>query len=163
LEDNKTQGKAERKVERVVVMVRPHIIKYGEGAVRDIRNFYLADPELKIIKTLRQTFTKEKAAKFYAEHKNKFFFDNLLDTTTAGESVVFLIEGFNAIEKVRKINGPTDPRKNPDETTIRGKYGVKVAPEETDSGSKNAVHGSDSSESAKREEEIIFDSLKGLN
>ena len=161
MEDKKAQGK----VERVVAMVRFHVIsEHGNDAVQDIRvNFYLKDPELKIVKAVRLTFTREKAAKFYAEHKNKFFFDNLLDTTTAGESAVFLIEGPNAIEKVRKINDPTDPRKNLDETTVRGKYGVKVAPEATDSGSENAVHGSDSRESALREEEIIFGSLKGLD
>jgi nucleoside-diphosphate kinase len=150
-------------VERTVVMVRPHVIlNEGFDAVQDVKNFYLKEPDLKIIKSLRLTFTRQKAAEFYVEHKGKFFFENLLDTTTVGESVLLLIEGPDAIARVREINGPTDPRKNRDKKTIRGKYGIKVGPEATDCGSENAVHSSDSPTSAMREEKIIWGSIKGL-
>lgn len=146
-----------------VVLVRPHvIIEHGNDAIPDIASYYSADPGLRIIKQLRFTFTRKKAEEFYAEHKGKFFFENLMDTSTEGESVAFLIEGFNAVEKVRRITGPTDSRKNLDETTVRGKYGIKVAPEETDPGSKNGAHASDSAASAMREEKIIWGSIKGL-
>lgn len=158
--ENETKGKG--KIERSVVMVRPHVLmEYGFDAIRDIKSFYLKDPDLKIVKTLRLTFTRQKAAEFYAEHKGKFFFNNLLDTTTAGESVLFVVEGLNAIEKVRKITGPTDPRKAP-ENTVRGKYGIEVLPEALDPGSENGAHASDSVASAAREEKIAWGSLKGL-
>lgn len=137
-------------------MIRPHVlIDYGDDVILDIKSFYLADQTLKIVKGLRLTFTRRKAAEFYSAHEGKFYFENLLDTTTAGESAVFLIEGPDAIKKVRKINGHTDSRLA-EEGTIRAKYGIKAPPGEMDPGSRNAVHSSDSSENANREEKIIW-------
>jgi len=149
-------------LQRGVVKVRPHVIlEHGYDAVQDIKSFYLADPELKLVKTLRLTFTRKKAEEFYAQHKGKFFFENLMKTTTEDESALLLFEGPNAIEKIRKITGPTDSRKAP-KGTVREKYGIKAPPGVKDPGSKNGVHASDSVESATREERIGWVNIKGL-
>jgi len=86
--------------------------------------------------------TVEIAARHYYEHKEKPFYDELISYITRGNVCVIIIEGENAIEKVRKINGATDPSKA-EPNTIRGKLAL--------SKTENCVHASDSPESAERE------------
>jgi len=87
------------------------------------------------------------AKKHYNEHKGKPFFEELINFITRSEVCALIIESDNAVEVVRKINGATDP-KDADAGTIRGKFAL--------SKSENAVHSSDSVESAVREIEIWF-------
>lgn len=91
--------------------------------------------------------SQEIAEEHYTEHKGKAFFSNLIEFLRGGEVCAMIVEGENAVEAVRKINGATDPL-NADAGSIRGKYAM--------SKSENCVHGSDSKESAKREIKIWF-------
>lgn len=100
---------------------------------------------LKIVKP-----TKEMAEEHYAEHKGKPFYEPLVNFITKGEVCAVVMEGENIIDAVRKLNGATDPL-NAEPGTIRGRYAL--------SKSENAVHASDSVESAEREIKIWFPEL----
>jgi len=89
--------------------------------------------------------SKEQAQKFYAVHKERPFFDALTEFMSSGPIVAIVLEGPNAIAKNRELMGATDLKKAAP-GTIRADFAQSVT--------KNAVHGSDSVESAK--EEILF-------
>lgn len=89
----------------------------------------------------------EIAKSHYWEHKDKSFFEDLIDYITRGEVCVLIAEGDNAIKKVRKINGATDPAEA-EPGSVRSRYAV--------SKTENSVHSSDSKESAEREISIWF-------
>ena len=91
--------------------------------------------------------TKEEAAEFYKVHQAKPFYDDLCNYLSSGPIVVMVLEGENAISVNRKLMGATDP-KNAEENTIRKLYGISI--------DKNSVHGSDSSENAKKEIDFFF-------
>ncbi|MDF2616564.1 MAG: ndk [Sedimentibacter sp.] len=91
--------------------------------------------------------SQEIAEEHYIEHKDKIFFLSLIEFLRSKEVCAMIVEGENAVETVRKINGATDPL-NAEAGSIRGKYAI--------SKSENCVHGSDSKESAKREIKIWF-------
>lgn len=90
---------------------------------------------------------KQTAGVFYAEHKGKPFFDELVDYMTSGTIVVMMMEGSDCVARVRTILGNTDPAKA-DKGTIRRDFGISKG--------KNSVHASDSTASAKRELSIFF-------
>ena len=91
--------------------------------------------------------TPERARKFYAMHEGKPFLDDLVRYMTSGPVVPVVLEGENSIPRLRELMGATDSRKAaPD--TIRGRYGVDIG--------TNAVHGSDSPESAATEIPFFF-------
>lgn len=91
--------------------------------------------------------TREQAAGFYAEHEGKSFFDSLLDFMTSGPIVVQVLAAEAAISRYREIMGATDPAK-----ALAGTLRYDYA----DSFTANAVHGSDSPESAAREIAYFF-------
>ena len=96
----------------------------------------------------------EKATGFYAEHVGKPFFNNLKDFMTSGPVLIQVLEGENAVQKNRDLMGSTDPKQaNPG--TIRADFANSI--------DANAVHGSDSLESAKREIEYFFKPEEILN
>lgn len=131
-------------MEKTLVLIKPDAMKrklMGEIiSVYEKSNLHIAN--MKIIKA-----TNEIAENHYEEHKEKQFFHELIDYITSGEVCVLIIEGDNAVEEVRKLNGATDP-KNADPSSIRGRYAL--------SKSENSVHASDSLISAKREIKIWF-------
>lgn len=88
------------------------------------------------------------AGRHYEEHREKPFFDELVEFITSGPVVVARVEGEDAVAVVRDLMGPTDPKDAPP-GTIRGDYGEVIT--------ENLVHGSDSPESAKRELDLFFD------
>lgn len=89
-----------------------------------------------------------KAGGFYAEHKERPFYGELVEFMTSGPVMVQVLEGENAIAKNREIMGATNPDEA-DEGTIRKDFAESMG--------KNAVHGSDSPESAAREIAYFFD------
>lgn len=92
----------------------------------------------------------EKSAKeFYKEHDGRPYFEGLIAHTVSGPMFAMILSGKSAINLVRKLNGATNPA-NAEKGTIRRLYG------EPDGGPRNAVHGSDSQESARREIKLIF-------
>jgi nucleoside-diphosphate kinase len=87
------------------------------------------------------------AAKFYAVHKERPFYNDLIKFMTSGAIVVAVLEKENAVEEYRKLIGNTDPAKA-EEGTIRKKFAQSMQ--------MNAVHGSDSDENAEIEANFFF-------
>jgi nucleoside-diphosphate kinase len=102
---------------------------------------------LRIIAQKRARWTLEQAQKFYAEHKERPFYDALCEFMTSGPIVLQVLEGEKAIERYRKVMGATDP-----EEAKRGTIRKRFAR----SKSQNSVHGSDSPMSAAREIALTF-------
>ena len=97
----------------------------------------------------------EMASGFYAEHDGKPFFNDLKIFMTSGPVFVQVLQGEEAIQKNRELMGATNPQEALD-GTIRADFAVQSI-------DANAVHGSDSAESAKREIEYFFSSEEILN
>ncbi len=132
------------KKEKSLVIIKPDGVKkkvIGEIISR-IEKEDLAIEKLKMIKIGRDI-----ARRHYREHKNKSFFDMLIEYITSGPSVVMVVSGTDAITRIRKLMGPTDSKKA-EKGTIRGDFGVDIT--------ANVIHGSDSIESAGREIELFF-------
>lgn len=98
--------------------------------------------------------TKEQCGEFYIVHKDKPFYKSLIDFMSSGPVVVMVLEGEDAIEKNRKIMGVTDPAKA-EASTIRADFGTNVE--------RNAVHGSDSPQTAEWEIKFFFKDSEIIN
>ncbi len=131
-------------MEKTLVLIKPDAVE--RNYVGKILGLY-EEKGLKIVELKMLTATEELAKKHYAEHVEKPFFPELLSYITRSPLVALILEGDNAIAKVREINGSTDP-KEAAEGTVRNLYAV--------SKSENSVHASDSVESAEREMTIWF-------
>ena len=131
-------------LERTFGIVKPDAVAKGAigGVVDMIEKF-----GLKIVghRMLRKSVLE--AETFYAVHKERPFYRDLIKFMTSGPVVVMAIEGENAIARYREVMGPTDSRKAP-EGTIRQKYGTDIE--------KNAVHGSDAADTARTEIAFFF-------
>lgn len=104
---------------------------------------------LRIIAIKMITLSKKDAETFYAVHKDRAFYPNLVSYMSSGPIVAMVIQGKNAIGANRNLIGNTDP-KEALPNTIRGQFGT--------SKEKNAIHGSDSEENAKNEINFFFGS-----
>jgi len=131
-------------LERTLCIIKPDV--YNMRAVGEIIS-WLEEEDLEIVMAKRMWLTKPQAEEFYQEHKNKEFYDGLIQFMTSGKIFVMVLEGKDCIKRYRDIMGNTDPKKA-SKTTIRGIYGTELP--------LNAVHGSDSSTSAFREINLLF-------
>ncbi len=130
--------------ERTLSIVKPDAV--AKNAIGDIlQRFEKAG--LRIAATKKLYLSAETAGKFYAVHKERPFFKDLVAFMSSGPIVVSVLEGDNAILKNREIMGPTDSTKAP-KGTIRGDLGTDVE--------KNAAHGSDAPDTAKWEIGFFF-------
>jgi len=131
-------------LERTFGIVKPDAVAKGAigGIIDMIEKF-----GLKIIGLRMVRLSGTEAETFYAVHKERPFYRDLVKFMTSGPVVVMAIEGENAIARYREVMGPTDSRKAP-EGTIRQKYGTDIE--------KNAVHGSDAADTAKAEIAFFF-------
>lgn len=102
---------------------------------------------LRVVAAKMVRLTREQAEGFYAEHKGRDFYEPLIGYMTSAPVLVQVLEGENAIQKNRQIMGVTDPLKAAP-GTIRADFALSVR--------ENAVHGSDSPESAAREISYFF-------
>ena len=109
------------------------------------------DDMLKIREINIRTLTRSLVEKNYAEHEGKEFYNRLIEFITSGPVVAMVIEGENAIFRVRELVGATDPSKA-EPGTIRGDF--KEVP--VKSITENMIHASDSEASAKRELSLFF-------
>jgi nucleoside-diphosphate kinase len=91
--------------------------------------------------------TKKEAKKFYEVHKDKHFYEALIDYVSCGAVVAMVLEKESAIEELRDFIGATDPKKAK-RGTIRALFGIDVT--------RNSVHASDSFENAKKEIDFFF-------
>ena len=131
-------------IERTFGIVKPDAVAKGAigGVLEMIEG---AGLRLLGIKLLR--LSQVQAEGFYAVHRARPFFGDLVRFMTSGPCVVMAIEGENAVARYREVMGPTDSKKAP-EGTIRAKFGTDIE--------KNAVHGSDAPETAKAEIGFFF-------
>lgn len=125
-------------------IIKPNAMKKNViGAIiHKLENHGLKIAAVKIIH-----LQKEKAKDFYAEHKDRPFFNELVEFMTSAPIMVMALSGENAIQKNREIMGATDP-KEAQSGTIRAEFGENVG--------ENAIHGSDSAASAERELSLFF-------
>ena len=131
-------------VERTLSIIKPDAV--GKNVIGEIlTRFEKAGLQIVAAKMLK--LDDEKAGGFYAEHKERPFFGDLVGFMTSGPVVVQVLEGENAIAKNRELMGATNP-KEADAGTIRADFAESI--------DANAVHGSDSTESAAREIDYFF-------
>ncbi len=129
---------------RTFSIIKPDATKRNiTGSINKI----IEDNNLNIIAQKMIKLSKEKAEGFYAIHREKPFFNELIEYMTSGPVIVQVLEGDNAVENYRKIMGSTNP-KNAEEGTIRKIHALNIQ--------ENSVHGSDSDENAKTEISFFF-------
>jgi len=131
-------------IENTLVLIKPDAFskKYTGKILTCYEENGLTIKALKLLK-----MTPELAAKHYAEHIGKNFYDELVGFMTSAPLVAMVLTGENAIATVRTLNGATNPEKAA-AGTIRKEYAQSMQ--------HNAVHASDSPESAAREIHIFF-------
>ena len=129
--------------EKTLCIIKPDAV--ANNYVEEI-NEMISSKDLIILNSVKTNISKEIAENFYAEHSKKPFFNDLVDFITSGPAIVQILQGESCIINYRDLMGATNPAEAK-EGTIRKKY--------AESTSKNAVHGSDSKDSAKREIEIM--------
>lgn len=106
---------------------------------------------LRIVAQKRMRLSRLQAREFYGVHKDRPFFDELVEYMVSAPVVVQVLEGDNAVAKHREIMGATDPSKAAP-GTIRKEFGVSVG--------ENSVHGSDSLENANNEIAFFFSGIE---
>ena len=133
--------------QRTLVLLKPDTVR--RGLIGEVLGRFEAKG-LRIVAMDLRTIDGELADQHYAEHVEKAFYPPLRDFVVSGPMVAMVLEGDEAIEVVRALNGATDGRKAAP-GTIRGDRSL--------SNRENLVHGSDSEESAAREIKIWFPDL----
>lgn len=131
-------------IEREFVMVKPDGVKrrlVGETISR------LEKVGLKIVAMKMLLLTKAMAEKHYAVHKDKPFYEGLVKFISSGPVVAMVVEGKDAVTRVRKLVGATKPGEA-EVGTIRGDFGMEIG--------RNVIHAGDSPENAKTEYSIYF-------
>jgi len=126
-------------IERTFSMIKPDATK------RNLTGKIVAKLEeagLRVVASKRVWMSKAQAEGFYAVHKDRPFFGELVETMTAGPTVVQVLEGENAIAKNREVMGATNPA-NAAEGTIRKEFALSIG--------ENSAHGSDAPETAVQE------------
>ena len=131
-------------VEQTLSIIKPDAVAKNVTGQINAR-FEAAGLQIVAQKMLR--LSDDVAGGFYAEHKERPFFGDLVGFMTSGPVVVQVLEGENAIAKNRELMGATNP-KEADAGTIRADFAESI--------DANAVHGSDSAESAAREIDYFF-------
>ncbi|MBI1309170.1 MAG: nucleoside-diphosphate kinase [Proteobacteria bacterium] len=134
-------------VERTLSIIKPDAVKKNVAG-QIISRFEQAG--LRVVAIKKVHLTKEVAGEFYAEHKERPFFGELVGFMTSGACYPLVLEGENAILKNRELMGATNPNKA-EAGTIRCDFAMPCADL-----SANAVHGSDSPASAAREIGFFF-------
>jgi len=131
-------------IERSVVLIKP------DGVERNIIGNILScyeDNALKIVELKLMKATREIAEKHYCQHKGKDFYEELITFITRGPLCALILQGEDAVARIRAINGATSPT-DAAEGTIRHRYAR--------SKTENCVHASDTIESAKEEIALWF-------
>lgn len=131
-------------------MIKPDAFSKGHsGAIIDqILKSGFAIVALKLTR-----LSPQKAGEFYAVHKSRPFYGELVDFMSSGPLIAAILEKDNAVADFRKLIGATDPAKA-DTGTIRKLYAASVG--------ENAIHGSDSDENARIESDFFFSGLERI-
>lgn len=139
---------AENQATMTFAIIKPDAVAAGKtgGIIQRI-----TDNGFKIRAMKMVQMTRPVAEGFYAVHRERPFFNDLVEFMTSGPSVVLALEKENAVQAWRDLMGPTDATKAP-KGTIRGDFGTSVQ--------ENATHGSDSPENAKIELSYFFNAME---
>jgi nucleoside-diphosphate kinase len=133
---------------RTFTMIKPDAMKNGHaGAILD----KIVSEGFRVVALKMTKLSSEKAGEFYAIHKERPFYGELVDFMSSGPIIAAILEKDGAVAAFRKLIGATDPSKA-EEGTIRKLYATSVG--------ENAVHGSDSDENAKIEGDFFFSGLE---
>ncbi|MEQ8409909.1 MAG: nucleoside-diphosphate kinase [Gammaproteobacteria bacterium] len=131
-------------IERTLSIIKPDAV--AKNAIGDIISRF-EKAGLKVVAAKMLQLDDESAGGFYAEHKERPFFPDLIEFMTSGPVVVQVLEGEDAIALNRKLMGATNPA-DAEPGTIRADFAKSI--------DANAVHGSDSATSAEREVGYFF-------
>ena len=131
-------------MERSLVLIKPDAIQRGLVGTIISR---LEKVGLKLVAMKMLHLDKALAQRHYAIHKDKPFFDSLVNYITSAPILAIIFEGKKAVEVIRKTMGATDPAKA-EAGTIRGDFGLDIE--------HNTIHGSDSMETATEEIKLFF-------
>ncbi|WP_262247409.1 nucleoside-diphosphate kinase [Parapedobacter soli] len=129
---------------RTFTMIKPDAVRNGHTGA--ILNDIIAGG-FKLVAMKYTQLSKETAGAFYAVHKERPFYSELVEFMTSGPIVAAILEKENAVEEFRTLIGATDPSKA-EAGTIRNKYAKSI--------DANAIHGSDSDENAEIEGNFFF-------
>ncbi|MGA3166701.1 MAG: nucleoside-diphosphate kinase [Terriglobia bacterium] len=130
--------------ERTLTIIKPDALAAGHAG--DIIKIFEAN-QFKIVAARLVNLTKKEAEGFYAVHRGKGFFESLTNFMSSGSALVMVLEGENAIARLRDVMGATNPA-NAAPGTIRKLYATSIE--------RNAVHGSDAPETAAYEIGYFF-------
>jgi len=131
-------------MERSLVIIKPDAMQRGLAGTIITR---LEEQGLKLVAIKMLHLDKALARRHYAIHKDKPFFNSLVDYISSAPILATVFEGEGAIAEIRKIMGATDPTRA-EAGTIRGDFGIDIE--------HNSVHGSDSAETAEKEIKLFF-------
>jgi nucleoside-diphosphate kinase len=134
-------------IERTLSIIKPDAVK--KNVIGKIYSRF-EDNGLKIIASRMLWLSTQEAGQFYAVHKERPFFKDLVDFMTSGPVVAQILEGENAVARNRELMGATDPKKAAP-GTIRADFAESI--------DANAVHGSDGADTAAVEIAFFFPSL----
>ena len=131
-------------MEQTLSIIKPDAVK--KGVIGKIISRFETNG-LRIAAAKKMQLSRYDAGKFYEIHKERPFYNDLIDFMTSGPVVVMVLEGEDAVAKNRELMGATDPKKA-EKGTIRADFAESI--------DANAVHGSDSLENAKNEIAFFF-------
>jgi nucleoside-diphosphate kinase len=134
-------------VERTLILVKPDA--FARGLTGEIIGRF-ERKGLRLVALSLMTMCRDLASRHYAEHEGKPFYEELVEFITSGPLVAMVLEGEEAVEAARQVIGSTNPLEA-SPGSIRGDFAIAVG--------QNMVHGSDSTESGKREVELFFPDL----
>jgi len=138
-------------MERSLVLIKPDAIQRGLAGTIISR---LEKQGLKLMAIKMLQLDRALAKRHYAIHKDKPFFESLVNYISSAPIVAIVFEGKRAVEVIRKTMGATDPAKA-EAGTIRGDFGLDIG--------RNLVHGSDSVETAEEEIKLFFSEAEIFN
>ncbi len=131
-------------LEQTLSIIKPDAV--SQNQIGNIIEYFEREG-LAIVAMKMVSLTSEQAKAFYVVHKERPFYQELVDFMTSGPIVIMVLEGEDAIKKNRRIMGATDPAKAA-AGTIRADFATSI--------DRNAIHGSDSAETAKSEIAFFF-------
>ena len=131
-------------VQRTLAIIKPDA--YQNGKMGEIISM-IESNGFKIIHARLMKFTQKSAEQFYDVHKGQPYYEKLIQFSISDKVLALVLEKENAIQALRKMMGATDPSKA-EAGTIRKKFGTGLPP--------NAIHGSDSEATAKKEITYLF-------
>ena len=138
-------------IEKTLSIIKPDATKRN---LTGLINAKFENAGLKIVAQKRLQLTRSMAEKFYEIHKDRPFFNDLVDFMISGPVVVQVLEGDNAVKLNRDVMGATNPD-DAEEGTIRKEFAESIE--------ANSVHGSDSLENAQNEISFFFANIELVN